>query len=826
MAELSYPKNTALPFDPPIPKDCVDCGNNDFCQPINPEDPISFQVGVTPDITEVEFDMADFTGTNWTVTDGVLIHTPGSTSNATLAGVFVVGRVYRVTLTTISGTTGDIDLGLGALGASSQVQNIGGLTTYIFSAAAATTTDLIIRPTSACDFSLAIDSIEDINTLRYSTNNRAVNPYFDDASAWVSGTGWAWSANTWTKTAGDATILYQTGTVNPYIKRNRAYRVVADITRSAGTLRLIAGNPNQTHIMYGREVTASATVAFRAYISGEINPAADVLIGFEADATFAGTVKNVRIFDLEEDAYKLFDCDGNEIGFIDDAFIDRVTDELTLVQIPSFSGASSGNAVIDSTFQTPIFSGTATGDTGATFEDTSANFTALNLQGNNVVHNVTNDTWSVIVTIDSSTEITTDTAIIGSGDDYEIYVWSEPAISSTWAFDTNGAYVAAAPGNDLNQLIDITIGETYLVKIVLSGLSIGSITPELGTTVGTAITVNGENIQSLTCASVAYINLVPSSDFDGYIQSVEVYQELEDGCYKFCSYKRYGTATDTSLITEAESTFQSTGNWDDYSDLPSTAVISGGKLTLTVSVGNNAQIYYNSSILTVGQRYVISVDIDSVVGFVDINQVIAPGPSNFTLIQSITTAGHYEVEFTCSGSNNSFGFSTYNDSNSAVIDNVYIRRAFDSIFVQDKCTPCLCLGDWSDCTLLFSWTNDDDAFGIDYTSEDFIQYMRLPAEVRFSSFPTQRQNYIDSNGTNRLIVGSVREEQELYIGPVPRYVHQAMAVGLTHDHFYIDGTEFSMPDGQYEPTRERTTLLQEATVPIEITTQDNYNANC
>lgn len=835
MATLTYPKNVAIPFDPPVPKDCVDCGNNDYCRPIKPTDPISFQAVVNPTQTEVEFDMADFTGTNWTVTDGVLTHTPGSTANATLPNVFTLNRRYRIKYTVTNSTTGNIDIGHGSsTAAASSLIDITNNYVFYFSATATTTTSLVITPTSAWDGSIVINEILDTTNVRFGLTDLAINGDFATNTDWVGGTGWSYSTNLWTKVAGVQDFLYQSDTVNINIKPGKTYRLFCpSITRTTGSIRGFIGNPNLNEIVaYGRRISASTTngATFFLYLDADNDPNVDYVIGLEADASFAGTVTGVEIYEVEEDIYKLINCDTDEVVVdIPNDYINRVTNERTLVQIPSIGQlATATNLIADGNFDSPLHEGTATNDTGATFEDSGVDFS--DVAGDNLIKNDTDGIYDWVESV-SGDEVTTWNTLVQTGEDYTIWRWRVGAGASWEIYD---GYALHIPDNESTfyQGVTINTNSRYIAKVTISNYVSGSIQLLAGSpNFSEAISGNGSHsvVIETGASATQFFIVLPTSDFDGRISSLELYESLEDGCYKICSYNRFGTEQDLNLLTEAESRFDTQGNGSLLTSNGGTSTITGGQLILDGSgnVGSVAGWAYNSAILTSGFSYTITIDVADLEGELQFYQTTLGSLGVFsTLIGTIDTNGTHSFTFECTGVNTTFNFGIVGANEFATIDNLYIRLAEEEVFTQDKCTPCLCLEDWSDCTRLFSWTNDTNAFGIDYTTEEFIQYMRLDAEVRLSAFPDEGTNYIDSNGTNRIVTGSVREEEELYVSHAPRYVHQAMAIALKHNHFYIDGEEYSKGKGQYEPTRDRTTLNQEATVPIEITIQDNYNANC
>lgn len=106
--------------------------------------------------------------------------------------------------------------------------------------------------------------------------------------------------------------------------------------------------------------------------------------------------------------------------------------------------------------------------------------------------------------------------------DYENAAWPT---ATNWTVSGGKATHAAGSTTALTQTLSILIGRTYSCVVTVSGMTTGSITPRAGSTGtgGTAITANGTAAaQTLTCGGSAAFALVPSSDFDGSIDSVSL----------------------------------------------------------------------------------------------------------------------------------------------------------------------------------------------------------------------------------------------------------------------------------------------------------------
>ena len=113
--------------------------------------------------------------------------------------------------------------------------------------------------------------------------NTAVNGGFGADTGWTKGTGWSIGAGVATKTAGSAAALEQAQT----IAAAGVYLWTANITRSAGTL-----TPRLTG---GTTFNGTAYAAGGALSGILIGQSGNTTLGFQGDASFAGTVDNVTL---------------------------------------------------------------------------------------------------------------------------------------------------------------------------------------------------------------------------------------------------------------------------------------------------------------------------------------------------------------------------------------------------------------------------------------------------------------------------------------------------------------------------------------------------
>jgi hypothetical protein len=99
-------------------------------------------------------------------------------------------------------------------------------------------------------------------------------------------------------------------------------------------------------------------------------------------------------------------------------------------------------------------------------------------------------------------------------------------------WDISGGMATHYPGNtiELKQLGILTIGITYRVIVVVSGMGAGTLTPKCGTSAGDIITMDGGYQMEILSNGVDLV-FSPSSDFNGSIDDVQVYVTSDDMMY-------------------------------------------------------------------------------------------------------------------------------------------------------------------------------------------------------------------------------------------------------------------------------------------------------
>jgi hypothetical protein len=120
-----------------------------------------------------------------------------------------------------------------------------------------------------------------------------------------------------------------------------------------------------------------------------------------------------------------------------------------------------------------------------------------------------------------------------------------------------------------------------------------------------------------------------------------------------------------------------------------------------------------------------------------------------------------------------------------------------------------------ECTKLLTWSNEENAYDHIYEGTSFQHELRVVSKLWFPKWPKDKKEvFTYSNGRRKILTSRTREEEILTVGEMPKYLHSALAVGLEHDNFYVDGVKYINEETNYDPAWRKSSLL--APVEIEI----------
>jgi hypothetical protein len=150
---------------------------------------------------------------------------------------------------------------------------------------------------------------------------------------------------------------------------------------------------------------------------------------------------------------------------------------------------------------------------------------------------------------------------------------------------------------------------------------------------------------------------------------------------------------------------------------------------------------------------------------------------------------------------------------------IYFSQGID--YVSD----CIDLKLTHGCTLLLSWTNNENAFGFNYEELSFSPQLRVKAKLWQPSYTKEKDVFKDNAGNRTILKSETSKEELLTIGEVPEYIHDAVAIGVEHDNFYVDGVKYTNEETEYTPKWRKSSQLAPSELVI-IKDQFLRNNNC
>jgi hypothetical protein len=132
-----------------------------------------------------------------------------------------------------------------------------------------------------------------------------------------------------------------------------------------------------------------------------------------------------------------------------------------------------------------------------------------------------------------------------------------------------------------------------------------------------------------------------------------------------------------------------------------------------------------------------------------------------------------------------------------------------------------------ECTILLTWTNEDSAFGLEYDSLEFTQSLRVLAKLWQPKYTSElKETFVDSKGKRKLLYTRVVKDELLTINEIPEYLHDALAIGINHDSFKIEGVEYVFEETDISPQWRNSSNLAPVLLRVIKKSQNLINSNC
>lgn len=130
------------------------------------------------------------------------------------------------------------------------------------------------------------------------------------------------------------------------------------------------------------------------------------------------------------------------------------------------------------------------------------------------------------------------------------------------------------------------------------------------------------------------------------------------------------------------------------------------------------------------------------------------------------------------------------------------------------------------CSLLLSWSNDDNGYNFDYETLKLLNKLRVSGKLWNVAPNTEREVFKFSNNTRKIIYSETDMVQDLTIKEVVDYTARALGIGINHDHFYIDGSEYYSEEASLEPNWRKSSLSAPVVIKVSKKTSGLINRNC
>lgn len=415
----------------------------------------------------------------------------------------------------------------------------------------------------------------------------------------------------------------------------------------------------------------------------------------------------------------------------------------------------------------------------------------------------------------------------------------------------DGSGTLATTADYLSMSNVISAAGTYKVIVTISGAPNsdyyqGSFTVQLGNAVSAVTAVSaGTFTFYLSPTALGDLKIIPDAALF-CLDSVEVYEICTD--YSISIFDKDGgfIKNITNNITSVGETFFYKSTWDAMSldngcyyfciikecESDNSELVFNGSFSGTdpwQSVGGTGWIVSAGTANHTGalaDDYIRqTINIDHHINYlitIDVSGVGASGSVTIQLggnvVATITANGSYQYTVYTDVLSNSYISIT--GLNTISIDNVSVKEA------EVACSTCYALDDEHECTKLLTWTNDDDGFGIPYSSVSFTNYLRIRAFVEKPRYPQEVDRFAFSDGTRKILYASGEKIWTLFMDYLPEYLHDAIANGKIHDHFYIDGVEYICTSDEYQPEWRSRLKLAQGKIEIQKVVDNNKNKNC
>lgn len=527
-----------------------------------------------------------------------------------------------------------------------------------------------------------------------------------------------------------------------------------------------------------------------------------------------------------------------------------------------FKATTVGSDLFQPHFESVVSSGTATGTTADHLIDSGADFVADAVAVDMMVFNTTDDTNSAVAVVTSGTDLELDDDIFVSGEDYTI---SPVTKDGTWVYDSiTGIMTKPSTGSGAVAALGIlTTGKTYKITIDITDITAGALEIRLGSLIAATLTSVGSHTVYGVCVTNQNFRITNTTAFIGAfdlssVTVTEVQKEYTlaaydlDGVYQSSVSVTAGTETNIGnvLVNIQLSEFDlscgryvfglfegdivpcpqliQNGNFTSatgWATDPGVTVVSGpgGHAEFdTATAGNGLTNTLNCEIQN-GKSYTLQYTIGALSGtktgqyHLNVPDILSPRDSS-------VESGVQTVNFTANGDQSFIGFEADNTC-TFTLDNVSLVCNDCELSQNDAdgLSECYCVCESHDCTVLIEFNGTSPTFGNYFPTSDNMM-IRVRGRVRNPETPDI--DYDPFKSTMDVQEGgyaNLQRKEEFVCTLAPEWVHNTLAVVLSHQEVYIDNIRYKRL-ANYQPKWGNSIELCEGLCSVAQVDQSNLRS--
>jgi hypothetical protein len=495
-----------------------------------------------------------------------------------------------------------------------------------------------------------------------------------------------------------------------------------------------------------------------------------------------------------------------------------------------FKASTIGDNLVTA-FYTPVSTGSNTTATTDKLIDAAADFVTDGVALNMLVLNTDDNLSSYVDNVDSLTTLTlADDIFIGTGNNYAIL---PVKVTANFRYDDAGPtfYVDTAAASSVEYQSALTINSWYMITIVITDITAGSLSIVLGTNTIATISSIGTHTVYGQCLATPDLQIVSSSTFIGSfeadtLEAIQLQTEyyivaFDKETELFVDYLPWTETSDSLTIgnifvNTPISTFIPTcgsyvlgitegpicdgdivrnGNMssDTYWTFDTGIAIAGGKLNFTSVSAGNVALNNGSCTIALGQSYDCQFTISSNGGLMLGNFSIVIGDFVVYSHDAATMANPTTVSFSgVSLGTNNYTSIVADDTCTFSIDNFSVTVTPTALYTaMDGLSECLCICDTQDCTTLIEYSANQTTFGEFFDTTNDRMRIRIPGRLRNDTTPTIDFDPFKSTLDNQVQpYNNLNRAEELATQFMPAWVHNTLSVALSHPIVWIDGVNY------------------------------------